>query len=39
MQWASVDLPQPDGPQIRIFSPLRIESVTSRSVGSAWASY
>src|ERR1700733_1874070 len=33
MQRISVDLPEPEGPQSTIFSPLRIESVTACS---AW---
>ena len=39
MQLASVDLPQPDGPAIRIFSPRLTEKEMSNTVGSAWELY
>ena len=38
-QCASVDLPQPEGPQISTFSPSRMVRVRSCSVGSFWALY
>ena len=39
MQWARVDFPQPEGPAIRIRSPLRTLSSISYSVGFDWAWY
>jgi hypothetical protein len=39
MQWISVDLPEPEGPRIRIFSPRATLRFISIRVGSVWALY
>ena len=39
MQWARVDLPQPEGPAISSFSPLCMLRFISYSVGFCWALY